>query len=235
MGRIVAWVGILVGCYTGSTPATPPADPHPDAHRWREAVADAALAALAAGDVDGVVALVEPATIAREPIECGTGLRAALTPAIDLLRGKQVGGLDLTLARTDRTIATGDTFAGRCVARVPLAVHHVTARGRRGRVRVELDVGETGGRYYLVSTPTVDSSSSAFMLRRLRDYEGRMCACTDRTCANKVQDDMTQEFTRRIRETRARDKPDPDAVRESGQIMTRYTQCMTKLMIPATP
>lgn len=236
MGRTVAWVAILTACYTGGAPApAPPTPARPDPHGWREAVVEAAFTNLAAGNVDAVVALADAEVIATNPDDCTARLRSALAEAARKLRGKAVDALSLSLVRTHRTLAAGATFGGGCIAKTDLALHHVVAHGHHGRASIELDLVETGGRYYLAAAPAVETSNSAVILRKMREYTDRMCGCVDKTCADEVQDEMTKDFTRLARTAPRNQKPDADMVRASSEVMRRYVDCMSKLMAAGNP
>lgn len=68
---------------------------------------------------------------------------------------------------------------------------------------------------------------------KMESFSGRMCRCRDKACADKVNEDMAKWGTEMARTAgAARDeKPDPELAKRSADIMTRYTECMTKLMM----
>lgn len=68
-------------------------------------------------------------------------------------------------------------------------------------------------------------------------FSNQMCACTDKACADKVNEEMAAWGTEMANTAgAARDeKPDPELAKKSADIMTRYTECMTKLFMGATP
>ena len=67
----------------------------------------------------------------------------------------------------------------------------------------------------------------------MEDFKAKMCACKDKACADKVNEDMAKWGPEMAKNAgTARDaKPDPEAAKKSAEIMTRYTECMTKLMM----
>jgi hypothetical protein len=68
-------------------------------------------------------------------------------------------------------------------------------------------------------------------IAKMEGFQKQMCDCKDKACADKVQDDMTKWGTEMAKNAKpGDDKPDPDMVKKSGEIMTKYTECMTKLM-----
>jgi hypothetical protein len=67
-------------------------------------------------------------------------------------------------------------------------------------------------------------------IAKMEGFQKAMCDCKDKACADKVQEDMTKWGTEAAKNAKADEKPDPDMVKKSGEIMTKYTECMTKLM-----
>jgi hypothetical protein len=67
-------------------------------------------------------------------------------------------------------------------------------------------------------------------IAKMEGFQKQMCDCKDKACADKVQEDMTKWGTEAAKTANKDDKPDPDMVKKSGEIMTKYTECMTKLM-----
>jgi hypothetical protein len=70
-------------------------------------------------------------------------------------------------------------------------------------------------------------------IAKMEGFQKAMCECKDKACADKVQDDMTKWGTEMAKTAKPDDKPDPEMVKKSGEIMTKYTECMTKLMTAA--
>jgi len=70
-------------------------------------------------------------------------------------------------------------------------------------------------------------------MAKMEGFQKSMCDCKDKACADKVQEDMTKWGTEAAKNAKPDDKPDPDMVKKSGEIMTKYTECMTKLMTAA--
>ena len=71
----------------------------------------------------------------------------------------------------------------------------------------------------------------------MEHYTNKMCSCTDKTCANGVNEGLTKWGTNMAKTAGAHkdEKPDPDLAKKSADIMTRYTECMTKLLMGAEP
>ena len=68
-------------------------------------------------------------------------------------------------------------------------------------------------------------------------YSNRMCACTDKACADTVNEALAAWGTHMAKTAgaAAEEKPDPELAKKSADIMTRYTECMTKLLMNAPP
>jgi hypothetical protein len=71
-------------------------------------------------------------------------------------------------------------------------------------------------------------------LAKMGGFSKAMCECKDKACADKVQEDMTKWGTEAAKTANKDEKPDPEMVKKSGEIMTKYTECMTKLMMAGT-
>ncbi len=76
-------------------------------------------------------------------------------------------------------------------------------------------------------------------LAKMEGFQKAMCECKDKACTEKVNADMTT-WGSEMAKTAGKDaKPDPDLAKKSGDIMAKYTECMTKAMMagadPAKP
>ncbi len=67
-------------------------------------------------------------------------------------------------------------------------------------------------------------------IAKMEGFSKSMCDCKDKACADKVQADMAAWGTEAAKSADKDAKPDPEMVKKSGEIMTKYTECMTKLM-----
>src|SRR5262245_35051160 len=67
-------------------------------------------------------------------------------------------------------------------------------------------------------------------IAKMEGFQKAMCDCKDKACADKVQEEMTKWGTEAAKNAKPDEKPDPEMVKKSGEIMTKYTECMTKLM-----
>jgi len=74
------------------------------------------------------------------------------------------------------------------------------------------------------------------VLEKMEGFSKQMCDCKDKACADKVNEDMTKWGTEMAKTAGKDEKPDPELAKKSADIMTKYTECMTKLMMAgATP
>jgi hypothetical protein len=69
-------------------------------------------------------------------------------------------------------------------------------------------------------------------IAKMEGFSKSMCECKDKACADKVNADMTTWGTEMAKTAgKGDEKPDPDMAKKSADIMTKYTECMTKLMM----
>jgi len=67
---------------------------------------------------------------------------------------------------------------------------------------------------------------------KMEGFQKAMCECKDKVCADKVNADMTTWGTAMAKgATGKEEKPDPEMAKKSADVMTKYTECMTKLMM----
>jgi hypothetical protein len=71
------------------------------------------------------------------------------------------------------------------------------------------------------------------VVAKMEEFTKRMCQCSDKACADRVNEDMTRWGTDMAKNAKWNrdEKPDPDMAKKSAEIMTRYTECMTKMMM----
>ena len=70
-------------------------------------------------------------------------------------------------------------------------------------------------------------------MAKMEEFSKAMCECKDKGCADKVNGDMAKWGTEMAKTAgKATDeKPDPEMAKKSADIMTKYTECMTKSMM----
>ena len=65
-------------------------------------------------------------------------------------------------------------------------------------------------------------------MAKMESFQSQMCACADKACADKVQDEMTKWAADAAKMAKP-DESDPEMAKKSGEVMAKYTECMTKL------
>ena len=69
-------------------------------------------------------------------------------------------------------------------------------------------------------------------MAKMEGFSKDMCECKDKACADKVNENMTKWGTEMAKTAgKADEKPDPEMVKKSTETMTKYTECMTKIMM----
>ena len=68
-------------------------------------------------------------------------------------------------------------------------------------------------------------------IAKMEGFQKAMCDCKDKACADKVNEDMTRWGTEMAKNASYDERPDPDLAKRSSDVMTKYVECMTKLMM----
>ncbi|MBA2543030.1 MAG: hypothetical protein H0V17_25540 [Deltaproteobacteria bacterium] len=141
-------------------------------------------------------------------------------------------------------IAKGGAVSSACVARTDLVFHEVEVRvriskdGSSKESKTKLDLVHARGRWFVAKVPKDLSSESGASgaVAMMEAFSDRMCGCKDKACADQVNEDMSKWGTDMAKNAGAYDdeRPDPELAKKSADIMTRYTECMTKLMMAGT-
>jgi hypothetical protein len=219
---------------------------------------------VAAGNVEALVKMADPLGILEKTAECKfaqpRGLsvdpkqapvhnaRESITFRVNKTRGLKIDVLALAPTMGEPyTIKSGTQF-GDCVAKRDLVQQPISIKIRAQRdakPAVEQTVTfkgiELDGRWYLYELPSVirekDSSKAAQeAVAKMGQFADAMCKCKDRACADKVQEELMRWATEMARTADGKDEaPDPDLAKQASEIMTRYTECMTKIMIATQP
>ena len=73
-------------------------------------------------------------------------------------------------------------------------------------------------------------------LAKMEGFQKQMCECKDKACADKVNEEMSKWGTEMAKNAKPgeAEKPDPEMAKKSADVMTKYTECMTKLMMAGT-
>jgi len=79
---------------------------------------------------------------------------------------------------------------------------------------------------------SLDDATANALVAKMDDFSKQMCRCKDKACADKVNEALTTWGTNLAKDPALKSsKPSPDLAKKSADIMTRYTECMTKLMM----
>ncbi len=182
-----------------------------------------------------------------------TALRDDFTKAVDKAKGARIEVVSIrnemrgwnrrSRDRNATFIAKGGALSSACVAKTDVMFHEVEVRvkiskdGTTSENKTRLDLVHARGRWFVSKIPRDLSASeggaAGAAVAKMEEFQTQMCTCKDKACADKVNEDMTKWGTEMARNAgAARDeRPDPDLARKSADIMTKYTECMTKLMM----
>ncbi len=267
MARYLAFAGIVVvACGGAPTPAPTQVSNSATSVQpvTRDEVITRAMAAMTAGDVDGLMSLADLDGLFDRALSCADdqpgdskrkfasrlrdgfadsikGIRDAKIELTSIENEVDVGGAVWGHGTTDRPhnadfLAKDGRVSSKCTARTDLTVHEARIRVRKtqgGKQRDrELSVYliAEAGRWHLVRMPgKLDADNITDVME---DFSQRMCACKDKACADRIQDEFTKWATE-ISKKMSNQRPDPEVVKRTTDIMSRYTECMTKLFMNA--
>ena len=75
------------------------------------------------------------------------------------------------------------------------------------------------------------TSKTAEAMPKMREFRDDMCACKDKACADKVQDDMNKWSADNVRNAGDRpERPSEADMKQMQEIGTRYGECMARAM-----
>jgi hypothetical protein len=225
------------------------------------AFAKLVLADLAAGNVEALVKLADPLAFRDKTADCkatpqARGLnvdpkqapvhaaRASLTYRIEQTRGLKIDVLALAPPQGEsRTTKAGSQLSEGCVAKrdfvqEPISLKIRAQRDNKPAVEqtVTIQGVELDGRWYLVEVPSriqekATSKAAAEAIAKMSQFTDAMCKCKDRACADKVNEDLMKWGTEMAKTADRDERPDPELAKQASEIMTRYTECMTKAMM----
>jgi len=182
-----------------------------------------------------------------------TSLREDFTKAVSKTKGARIEVVSIrnemrgwnrrSRDRNATFIAKGGALSSACVAKTDVMFHEVEVRvkiskdGNTTENKTKLDLVHAKGRWFVSKIPrdlsTGDGSAAGAAVAKMEEFQKRMCDCKDKACADVVNEDMTKwgtEMARSAGEYRD-ERPDPELAKKSADIMTKYTECMTKLMM----
>ena len=182
-----------------------------------------------------------------------TSLREDFTKAVSKTKGARIEVVSIrnemrgwnrrSRDRNATFIAKGGALSSACVAKTDVMFHEVEVRvkiskdGNTTENKTKLDLVHAKGRWFVSKIPrdlsTGDGSAAGAAVAKMEEFQKRMCDCKDKACADVVNEDMTKwgtEMAPGPGEYRD-ERPDPELAKKSADIMTKYTECMTKLMM----
>jgi hypothetical protein len=79
--------------------------------------------------------------------------------------------------------------------------------------------------------PECTDMGAKCVISQFEHFTNRMCACSDKSCADATNNAMTKWGTDVAKRSGEQEKPDVDMAKKAADLMTRYTECMTKVMV----
>lgn len=140
----------------------------------------------------------------------------------------------------------GERMGKGCVAKEDFTKHRVKvkvkvtekdAEGEPYEQTVSLRIVQIGNKYFLDRISEIELQGSGEMaatLKKVRELTNKMCACRDKACADRVNEEYTKwgmEMAKKARRSRDYSKPNVELAKEMTELVTRYTECYTKLMM----
>lgn len=209
------------------------------------------LAAVAAGDVDALLELADPAGLADRAYDCseakGDGydlnselreLRSDFTDLVAKAKGLTVELVD----RDDRDggeevgLKPGSKVEGcRVITAVRPFTYRLTLRvaakdGKPREQKTSIKLFEVDGHWFLAKAPAVKPPGVMDqLLADMIGFKDRMCACKDKDCANAVNADWNRWTQDMSKLAGMDDKPDEEVVKQFTDAMQAFTACQMKL------
>jgi hypothetical protein len=226
----------------------------------REGVAKDAVAALSAGDIDELMQLADLETAIDAAMECDTSggdtygigreqkkeierTKKKFQQRVDDLAGASLEFVDLVDKddETERVMTKGERIKLGCTAKTDIKSHRVTVRvkvkekqaAKPYEQTVRMDIIEIEDRYYLGKVRTIElqgGGGADEAIAKVERFATEMCACQDKTCAERIQEDFTRWGTDMAKGSRDSGKISEDATKRMTEAATRYTECYTKLL-----
>jgi hypothetical protein len=259
--RTVVLVCLVVGCSGPQTaPATEPiGNASATKQPSREAFVEEVVHALAAGDTDRLIALVDTKGMLDRAIACDGGghpladddgeLRRHARDAVARTKGSELALVELETGKRHRhktqnarLVMTGEAV-GDCTARTELLFHEVHAKVRMNRAgrlhesHLRIELLRADGRWFLAEIPRPSGMDSA--MDKMVEFKDKLCACKehDSKCAERVTDEMTQ-WSQEMARSASDVMPDdvtPEDAKRMADITRQMGECSMKAMTPAGP
>jgi hypothetical protein len=241
---------VLVGC--GGSAATSTGAPAPvsntmtpsgsDVHRSRHTVVRKAVAALAAGDVEGLVALASPQELYATHYTCSSltadQFTAKAREQYTEASSQSKGTIAEVVFIEELKVVKDKHRDESCAPKKSLVTYAASVKVKVGsddkarERRMDFTLHEVGERWYLGRVPALTAKGGVeAAIEMVILFSDRMCACKDKACADKVNEDYTKwgmEMAKDARPSDARNVSVEDT-RRMTEAATRYSECYTKL------
>ena len=86
----------------------------------------------------------------------------------------------------------------------------------------------------LAGCPKTRRRSADAAMAKMRDLKDMMCACKDKACADKVQDELNRWSSEMASRSDRPERPDEKLMKEMQEVGTQYGECMVKAMSGAS-
>jgi hypothetical protein len=211
-------------------------------------VAEAALAALSAGDGDKLAALADTENLYKSFVKCDADKsdespaelaekeKRRYAKAADRTKGLKLKLVDFPdIDKLDKdhlmTMPKGSKIAKGCTSIADASVIDTKIKvsvqdGDKPAVDqdVELELLEVGGKYYLARAPRIEKGVAfSAQLAKMIEFKDQMCACKDMPCATKVNADMA---TWAQANSAADAVPSDDEVKKIMAVSQDMSKCM---------
>ena len=85
----------------------------------------------------------------------------------------------------------------------------------------------------VATPPPPPKTETETAMAKMESFATQMCTCTDKACADRVQEDMTKWAVEMAEKPPARDrKPSEADMKRMTDVGQHYAECMTKAMTP---
>jgi hypothetical protein len=211
--------------------------------RSREDMVDRAVTAVATGNVDDLVDLAGYDALRGKLFDCDgdtddetARIRRRFERAAVKHADLDVSVVDVEV-RDSKRLREGTRADSGCRYKADATSFELRATvkvGKNGRTprerKVKLEAIRFGGGWYLTRPPDLGGGMDDAP-EKMREMSDRMCACRDKACADRVQDEFTKWGTEMARnaEVDVGAQNDEDT-KQIAEAMKSYNDCMTKAM-----
>jgi hypothetical protein len=213
-----------------------------------DALIKGTLAALSAGDIDGLVKMSDPKGL-RGTIECKSEeakeemdpdkqirkIKREYEELVDSTKGMKIELVSSKKGDVGKTFEKGEEVEDTCKANVKIQMVTYALKlklekdGQTGEQDVDIEMLDAGGRFFLMEPPVVKIGPNyKAILEKMKDYKEKMCACKDTACSEKVDKEF-MSWTKEMSAQMEDEKPDDEMMDKFMPVMTAYMECQSKL------